>query len=240
MKFNLNDMQNFDINKSMKYIIFLSFVTQWSFLSMIINLFTLGIFRIPLFIIMIIDALTMIRNDSKTIKRPSWILSRIWDLIDIFTNNRNSQGYYNSNKNNSIYNAFNNISNNINNFSNKIKNIFNNLKEEKLSSKKYDKERELNKFSNEIGKKITVEYTSENNKLKKKSFKYKDRASTYINMLESKGYKNYTKYNLDATNSLTYIIFNKDKDIVDLTSNKIQLSHKNTEYKFVTDGWPSI
>ena len=54
MKFNFNNMQDFDMNKSMKYLIFLSFVTQWSFLSMIINLFTMGIIGIPLFILMIL------------------------------------------------------------------------------------------------------------------------------------------------------------------------------------------
>ena len=82
MKFNFNNMQDFDMNKSMKYLIFLSFVTQWSFLSMIINLFTMGIIGIPLFILMILDALSMLHYEDKTIKRPSFILAKIWDVVD--------------------------------------------------------------------------------------------------------------------------------------------------------------
>ena len=240
MKFNLNDMQNFDINKSMKYLIFLSFVTQWSFLSMVVNLFTMGIIRLPLFILLIIDALTMINLENRTIKRPSYILATIWDLVDVVTNRRNNNNFDNYTSNSSLVNTLDTVYQSFNNNMNKIRNIFNNFKDEKKTNNKYNKERELNKFSDEIGKNITIEYTSPDNKLKKKSFEYKDRASTYINMLESEGYKNYTKYNLDPNNSLTYIIFNKNRDIVDLSANKIQLKHDDENYKLITEGWPTI
>ena len=238
MKFNLNDMQNMDLNKSMKYLLFLSFVTQWSFLSMIINLFTMGIIRIPLFVLMIIDALTMLKIQNKTIKRPSFILSKIWDLIDIITNHRNTKNYNYGYNDSTVHTVFDRISHSLSNCINKIKNIFNNYNEDKINRKKYDKEREINKFSDEIGKNITIEYTSPDKKLKKKSFKYNDRATTYVNMLESEGYKNYTKYNIDPQTGSTYIVFNKNKDIIDLSANKIQLKHDDKDYKYVTYGWP--
>lgn len=238
MKFNLNNMQNFDMNKTMKYLIFLSFVTQWSFLSMIINLFTMGIIGIPLFIVMILDALTMIKFEDKTIKRPSFILSKIWDILDRLSNKDNKN--YNNNTNNfsSFYRGIGNISNSFNGLRNKINNLINNFDEDESRNNKYYKERELNKFSDEIGKKITIEYTSEDNNLKKKTFQYKDRATTFIKMLESNGYKNYTKYNVDPKNSLTYIIFNKNKDIVNVFENKIQTKHDDKNYKIITEGWP--
>lgn len=238
MKFNLNNMQNFDMNKTMKYLIFLSFVTQWSFLSMIINLFTMGIIGIPLFIVMILDALTMIKFDDKTIKRPSFILSKIWDILDRLSNKDNKN--YNNNTNNfsSFYRGIGNISKTFNGLRNKINNLINNFDEDESRNNKYYKERELNKFSDEIGKKITIEYTSEDNNLKKKTFQYKDRATTFIKMLESNGYKDYTKYNVDPKNSLTYIIFNKNKDIVNVFENKIQTKHDDKNYKIITEGWP--
>lgn len=240
MKFNLNDLQNLDINKSMNILLFLSFVMQWSFLSMIINLFTMGIIRIPLFILLILDVISMIFLQNKTIKRPSFILSKIWDLIDIITNHRNNSTYNSHGRNTSLTTPFENISRSFNNVINKMKNLINNFKSDKINNKKYDTERQLNKFSGEIGKKITIEYTSQNNKLKKKSFEYKDRASTYVNMLESEGYKNYTRYNLDPKTSQSYIIFNKNKDIINLSENRIQLKHDDKDYKFVTAGWPSL
>ncbi len=238
MKFNLNNMQNFDMNKTMKYLIFLSFVTQWSFLSMIINLFTMGIIGIPLFIVMILDALTMIKFEDKTIKRPSFILSKIWDILDRLSNKDNKN--YNNNTNNfsSFYRGIGNISKTFNGLRNKINNLINNFDDDESRNNKYYKERELNKFSDEIGKKITIEYTSEDNNLKKKTFQYKDRATTFIKMLESNGYKDYTKYNVDPKNSLTYIIFNKNKDIVNVFENKIQTKHDDKNYKIITEGWP--
>lgn len=237
MKFDYNNLQNMDINKMMKYMIFLSFVTQWSFISMIINLFTMGIIRIPLFVLLIIDALTMITYKEKTIKRPSYLLSKLWDFIEYIQGSRGMNSY-NSRNVNSLANTFSNINFHIKNTSNKIKNIFNNIHSVKINHRKYDKERELNKFSDEVGKKVTIEYTSHDNKLKKKSFEYKDRANTYIKMLESQGYKNYTKYNLDPKQSQTYIIFNKNKDIIDIEHNKIQLKKEDKDYKYVIDGWP--
>lgn len=239
MKFNLNDMQNFDMNKTMKYLIFLSFVTQWSFLSMIINLFTMGIIGIPLFILMILDALTMIKFEDKTIKRPSLVLSKIWDVIDAFSNKGNSNNYnHNVNDSSPLYKGADNISNGFKNLRNKIQNLINNFDEDKSNNKKYHRERELNKFSDEIGENITIEYTSQDNVLKKKSFKYKDRATTFIKMLESNGYMDYTKYNVNPADSLTYIIFNKNRDIVNVFENKIQTKHDDENYKIITEGWP--
>lgn len=239
MKFNLNNMQNFDMNKTMKYLIFLSFVTQWSFLSMIVNLFTMGIIGIPLFVLMILDALTMIKFEDKSIKRPSFILSKIWDVIDALSNKQNGNNYNTKTKNNSsLYKSVENISNGFNNIRNKIKNLINNFDEEESKNNKYYKEREINKFDDEIGENVTIEYTSQDNVLKKKSFKYKDRATTFIKMLESNGYKDYTKYNMNPQNSLTYIIFNKDKDIVNVFENKIETKHDDKYYKIITEGWP--
>lgn len=239
MKFNLNNMQNFDMNKTMKYLIFLSFVTQWSFLSMIINLFTMGIIGIPLFIVMILDAMTMIKFDDKTIKRPSFILSKIWNLIDAISNKGNNNTYkQKTNSYSSLYKGVENISNSFNNIRNKINKLINNFDEDESKNNKYYKERELNKFSDEIGENITIEYTSANHDLKKKTFKYKDRATTFIKMLESNGYKDYTKYNVNPQNSLTYMIFNKNKDIVNVFENKIQTKHEDKNYKIITEGWP--
>ena len=105
MKFNVNNMENFDINKSMKILMFLSFVTQWSLLSMIINLFTMGIVSIPLFILLIIDAISMIFLENRTLKRPSFILSLIWDMIDYISNRRSSPSSFNSGKNSTSVNT---------------------------------------------------------------------------------------------------------------------------------------
>lgn len=238
MKFDSNNMQNMDINKMMKYLIFISFVTQWSLISMILNLFTMGMLRIPLFILLIIDALTMIVYKEKTIKKPSLLLSKLWDIIEYIQGYNNNSSYANHNVSSSLANTANNLKYYINKSRNKIKSIFNNIHNINMNHKKYDKEREINKFSSEIGKKITIEYTSQDNKLKKKTFEYRDRANTYINLLESRGYKNYTKYNLNPSESLTYIIFNKNRDIIDLDNNKIQIKKQDKDYKYVVDGWP--
>ena len=239
MRFNLNNMQNFDINKSMKYLIFLSFVTQWSFLSMIINLFTMGIIGIPLFILMILDALTMLKFEDKTIKKPSFILSKLLDVIDTISNKGNTNNpNYKTNSSSSLFKIFDKISYKLDNITNIIKNLINNFDDDESTDNKYYKERQLNKFSNEIGKEIIIEYTSQDNILKKKSFMYKDRATTFIKMLESNGYKNYSKYNIDPNNGLTYLVFNKDKDIVDVFTNKIQIKHDDNNYKIITEGWP--
>lgn len=232
MKFDYNNMQNMDINKTMKYLIFISFAFQWSIISMILNLFTMGIIRIPLFILLIIDALTMITYKEKSIKKPSYILAKLWNLIEYIQTGRLNRNY------NSSGNAISNINYQFINLKNKITDLINNLKDNKQKQKKYNMERELNKFNPEIGKKVIIEYTSENKKLEKKSFKYKDRAITHIKMLESKGYKNYTKYNLNPEESLTYMIYNKNRDIIDLENNTIQLKKDDKDYKFVTDGWP--
>ncbi len=237
MKFDYNNMQNMDINNMMKYIVFISFVAQWSIISMILNLFTMGILRLPLFVLLIADALTMIKLKNKTIKRPSFLLSKMWDVIEFFQHRKSNESYHggNSSSSSSIVST---ISNHFTSIKDKIRNIFNNFNSSNNQDKKYNTERELNKFNAEIGKKITIEYTSEDNKLKKKDFKYKDRATTYIKMLEAKGYKNYTKYNLNPQQSLTYIIFNKNKDIIDIENNRIQTKKEDKDYKFITDGWP--
>ena len=237
MKFDYNNMQNMDINNMMKYIVFISFVAQWSIISMILNLFTMGILRLPLFVLLIADALTMIKLKNKTIKRPSFLLSKMWDVIEFFQHRKSNESYHggNSSSSSSIVST---ISNHFTSIKDKIRNIFNNFNSSNNQDKKYNTERELNKFNAEIGKKITIEYTSEDNKLKKKDFKYKDRATTYLKMLEAKGYKNYTKYNLNPQQSLTYIIFNKNKDIIDIENNRIQTKKEDKDYKFITDGWP--
>ena len=159
MKFNFNNMQDFDMNKSMKYLIFLSFVTQWSFLSMIINLFTMGIIGIPLFILMILDAFSMLHYEDKTIKRPSFILAKIWDVVDRFSNKNKKDLRYNPNNQSSLLRSIDNISYKLNNITNKIKNLINNFNDDESTNNKYYKERELNKFSDEIGEYIIIEYT---------------------------------------------------------------------------------
>ena len=197
----------------------------------------MGMISIPLFVLMIVDALTMLKFEDKTIKRPSFILSKIWDFIDMFKRQKKEPTLYRQEES-SLLSSFDNITSYFSNIGKKIKNLFNNLEEEKVNDKKYDTERKLNKFSDEIGEKITIEYTSPDKKLKKKTFEYKDRAITYIKMLESNGYKNYTKYNLNADTSSTYIILNKNKDIVDIEKNRIQLKHDDPDYKYVIRGWP--
>lgn len=98
-------------------------------------------------------------------------------------------------------------------------------------------ERQLNKFSADIGKKVYIESLSDG-KITKKDFKYKDRAVSYVNMLKSNGYKDFTKYNLDINTAKAYIIFNKDDDIVNLDSNSVETSHLDNDYKFIISDWP--
>ena len=238
MRQNFNNFQNYDINNMMKYLTIFSFIVQWSFLSMILNLFTMGIIRFPLFILFILDALTMISMKNKTIKRPSFILSKIWNIIDFITLKRNNQVNTNQYNNNSVVNTYDNVTSTFRNISNKINNTINNIRSWKINNKKYDKERKINKFPDKIGKKVIIEYISPDEKLKRKTFEYKDRAITYMKMLESNGYKNYSVYSVNPNIAPAYMIFNKDKDIVDLENMQIKLKKDDKNYKFVTDGWP--
>ena len=237
MKDNFNNFQNMDLKNIMRIMMFLSFVVQWSLISMILNLFTMGLLRFPLFIVMLLDFVSMLFISNKSIKKPSFILSAIWNSIDCLGNSGGS-----STRENSTYHGFYNVLDSVTIFLkkrySKIKNTLQNIRTLRINHRKYDKEREINKFDSKLGKKITIEYTSQDEKLKKKTFEYKDRAITYLKMLEANGYKNYTKYNLDINNSSAYIIFNEKKDVIDLENNTIQITQKNKDYKHVTNGWP--
>lgn len=237
MRQDFNNFQNFDINNMMKYLIIFSFVAQWSFLSMILNLFTMSMIRFPLFILFILDALSMFSIKNKTIKRPSFILSKIWDLIDLITTRR--RGHNNTYSNtNSMVDTYNSLTNTITNITNKIKNVTNNLDNWKKDNKKYEAQRELNKFPDNIGKKVIIEYISPGEKLKRKTFEYKDSAITFIKMLESNSYKNYSLYTVNTQLAPAYQIFNQNRDVVDLENMKIKITKEHKNYKFVTEGWP--
>lgn len=241
MRPNFNNMNNnYNINNMMRWLYVLSFIVQWSIISMILNLFTLGLIQIPLFIVFILDALSMIiiKQENKTLRKPSFILSKIWDIIEYITRGR--QGNYNNTNNfiNSIYNLSDKIRNTFQNISDKFQNIKNNINKTRQNNKKYNIERELNKFSPEIGDKITIESIKPGEKLEKKKFKYRDRAISYIKILESNGYADYTKYNINLNLSPAYIIINKERDLVDIDSNKIKLKHDTNDYHYVIDGWP--
>ena len=233
---NYSNFGNININKIMNYGYIISFIFQWSIISMIINLFTLGIFRLPLFVIFILDALSMMIIKNKTLIKPSFILTQFWNLISILfnTDTPNTQNPL------EIMMMLNNVKNKISNTFNSIKNKFSNIKNSITSinndNKKYEKTRDINKLSDEIGKKVTVISVS-HGKYDEKTFKYKDRTQSYVHMLESNGYKNYSKYSLDPENSKSYIILNKNKDLIDIENNKIQLKHDHPDYKFVLDGW---
>lgn len=237
MKQNFYNNQNYDINNMMKYLTIISFIVQWSFLTMLLNLFTMGLVRFPLFIIFILDALSIFMIKNKTIKRPSFILSKIWDLIDLITMKRNGQNLNNANTN-SLVNVHNSITNVIDKISKKIKNTTNNFDNLKKEDKKYEAQRELNKFPDSIGKKVIIEYISPGQKLKRKTFEYKDSAVTFIRTLESNSYKNYSIYSINTQLAPAYMIFNQNRDIVDLEKMKIKITSKDKNYKFVTDGWP--
>lgn len=233
MRQNFNNYQNLDINNMMKYLIIFSFIAQWSFLSMILNLFTMGIVRLPLFILFILDALSIFTIKNKTVKRPSFILSKIWDLID-FVSIRTKRQDYNYTNTNSLVK----VRDSITNITNKIKNMINNIHSLKKDNKKYEAQRKLNKFPDNIGKKINIEYISPGEKLQRKTFEYKDSAVTFVKMLESNSYKNYSIYSINTKLSPAYMIFNQKRDIVDLEKMKIKITSKDKNYKFVTDGWP--
>lgn len=237
MKSNFNNFQNMDLNNMMRIIRFLSFIVQWSLISMILNLFTMGLLRFPLFIVMLLDALSMLFVNNKSIKKPSFILSMIWNFIDYLRNPGGSNTHFNS-TNNGIYKVLDKITLYLNKASSKIKNSLENIKSLKSNRRKYDTEREINKFDSKLGKKITIESISQGEKLKKKTFEYKDRAITYLKMLESNGYKNYTKYNIDINNTSAYIILNEKRDVIDLENNTIQITQENKDYQHVTNGWP--
>lgn len=198
----------------------------------------MGMIRLPLFIVFIADALSMLLVKDKTIIKPSFLLTQLWNLISIIfkTDTPNTKNPIEimmkaSNFRNKLASSFSNIKNKFNN----TKNSINDADREK---RKYEKTRKLNRFNDEIGNKVTVESVV-NGKYDKKTFKYKDRTQSYVHMLEVNGYKNYTKYNLNPDNSKSYIILNKKKDIIDIENNKIELKHDHPDYKFIIDGWKS-
>lgn len=237
MQQNFNNLNNMNINNIYKMIFIFSFMFQWSILSFIINLVTLWTFSHILFVIFIIDAISMLIIKNKTIKRPSFILSKIWDLLEFLhvSNGQNPNIYDISRKTQNfsykVQDTYNSIKTKISNTLNKITNF-------KQEHNKYQTERNKNKFSKEIGKKVTVEQITYGKKLQKKSFKYRDRTMSYIKVLEKNGYKDYTKYNLDPNISNAYIIVNKNKDIIDVKNNSIAINHNTNDYKIVLEGWP--
>ena len=228
---------NFNINGMMKMIYIISFIFQWSILSMIVNLFTLWMFRIPLFVIFIIDAISMLIIKNKSITGPSYILQQLHKIISrIFGSDYASpQNMYRHANNMNTH--VNNISGKLSNTKNKINNFISNMKNKIRKDNKYKQERQLNKFSQEIGKTVIVESISDG-KITHKSFKYKDRTLSYIHTLEANGYKNYTHYNLDIKYAKAYIILNKNKDIIDLENNKIKCATNDKNYKFLINQWP--
>lgn len=237
MKANYNNMNNnFNINNMIKWIYLLSFLFQWSIISMIINLFTWGFLTIPLLVVILLDFISMYKMDNKTIKKPSFILSKLWSLIDYFVKPENNYPGSTSR----FTRFFNNLSIKVQNTVNSINNNYNNLKDSYHNfindKRKYRKERARNKFSDEVGNKITVEYIEEG-KIHKKSFKYKDRLQTYIKVLESNGYKNYAEYNLDISQGYAYLIVNNNRDIIDINNYTIKINHNSPDYHLIVDGW---
>jgi len=233
---NMN-FQNFNINGMMKMIYIISFIFQWSILSMIINLFTLGIIRIPLFLIFILDAISMLIIKNKSIKAPSFILQQLHKLISrIFGSDYASPQNMYRHANN-INTHVNTASDKIHNTKDKFNNFIQNMNNKIRKDNKYKQERQLNKFSQEVGKKVTVQSISEG-KITSKSFKYKDRTLSYIHTLEANGYKNYTHYNLDIKQAKAYIILNNNNDIIDVENNKIKCAKNDKNYKFLINQWP--
>ncbi|OED30364.1 hypothetical protein [Methanosphaera sp. WGK6] len=243
MKQTFNNMNpNMNLNNILLVMYILSFLIQWSILRFILNLVTLWLFRPFIFVLFIIDAITIFLMKNKTIKRPSFILSKIWDIIDYFIKPK-----YNSQQNNFQENMI--ILTKLGEIGTKITNTFNNIKIKLINFKdniinlrkennKYNTERQINKFSNEIGSKVTIEYIEPGKKLHKKTFKYKDRLTSYIRVLESNGYKDYTKYNVNLDTAPAYIIINKNRDLVDIEKNIIKLNHNTTDYSFILNDWP--
>lgn len=231
-----SNLGNLNIKNIMNITYLFSFIFQWSMLSMIINLFTMGMIRRELFVIFLLDAISMLIIKDKSIIKPSFLLAKLWELISIIfntdkvnTKNPTEILIMLSNIQTKISNSFNTIKDKITN----IKNSINNVERE---NRKYEKTRNLNKFSDEIGSKVSVESVIDG-KYDKKTFKYKDRTQSYVHMLEANGYKNYRQYSLDPKNSKSYIILNKNKDIIDIENNKIDIKHDHPDYKFIVDGW---
>lgn len=233
---NYSNLGNLNLNNIMTATYIFSFIFQWSILSMIINLFTMGMIRRELFILFILDAISMLIIKDKTMIKPSFILTQLWNLISILfktdkvnTNNPLEILMMLSNVKNKISNAFHSIKNKFNNVKNSITSV-------ERENRKYEKTRDLNKFNDEIGSKVTVESVSDG-KYDKKTFKYKDRTQSYVHMLEANGYKNYRKYSINPEHGKSYIIINKNKDIIDIENNRIDIKHDHPDYKFIIDGW---
>ncbi|WP_455644884.1 hypothetical protein [Methanosphaera sp.] len=243
MKQTFNNMNpNMNINNILTIMYILSFLVQWSILRFIINLVTLWLFRPIVFIIFIIDAITIFTMKNKTIKRPSFILSKIWNIIDYFIKPKYNNQPNNFQENMQILTKLGEIGTKITDTFNNIKTKLINFKDSLLNIRKednkYNTERKINKFSDEIGGKVTIEYIEPGEKLHKKTFKYKDRLTSYIRVLESNGYKDYTKYNINLDTAPAYIIINKNRDLVDIDENKIKLTHNTKDYSFILNEWP--
>lgn len=225
-QYNQNSMKMF------KYIYIISFIFQWSILSMVLNLFTLGIFRRLLFVVFILDALSMIIKEDKSMKCPSFILSKIWYIIDKIDMKKTATiiSYYINRFTTAFKTTYTKVKYSLSNIKENILNI-------KNRESKFKKERNINKFSSQVGSKVTVEYIKPGEKLQRKTFKFKDRALSFIHLLESEGYKDYSSYNLDINMTPAYMVVNKNRDIIDVEQNKVKLSHESRDYKFVVDGW---
>ncbi|MBO7719935.1 MAG: hypothetical protein J6S29_07280, partial [Methanosphaera sp.] len=69
---NYSNLGNININNVMNITYIFSFIFQWSLLSMIINLFTMGMIRRELFVIFLLDAVSMLFIKEKSIIKPSF------------------------------------------------------------------------------------------------------------------------------------------------------------------------
>ncbi|MDO5825862.1 MAG: hypothetical protein Q4Q22_05740 [Methanosphaera sp.] len=233
---NYSNLGNLNVNNITNVIYIFSFIFQWSMISMILNLFTMGMIRRELFVLFLLDAISMLAIKDKTIIKPSFLLTQLWNLVSLVFNSDK----LNTNNPLEILMMLSTFRNKISNAFNDLKFKFTNVKKSintvERENRKYEKTRNLNKFNEEIGNKVTVESVS-NGKYDKKTFEYKDRTQSYVHMLEANGYKNYRNYGLDPQNSKSYIIINKNKDIIDVENNKIDIKHDHPDYKFVIDGW---
>lgn len=228
-----NQANNSNFMKMSKWMYIISFIFQWSILSMIINLFTLGIFRYLVFILFIFDGISMIVKKNKTIKAPSFILSKIWYILDHINmgNFMYKTSYYTHvfvDKITGVYNTL----------KNKISNLNQIFTRQKQRSNKYKKERNFNKFSDEIGRKVIVSYVDDNGNCGRKEFKYKDRLNSYLKMLNDDGYKDFTQYNVNPKLTPSYVVLTSHGDLVDVENNSVKLSRKSSDYKFIMDSWP--
>lgn len=239
MQRNFNDLNNLNMNNIFKIMFILSFMLQWSVLSFILNLVTLWFFRIPLFLIFILDALSMLIIKNKTLKRPSFVLNVIWNLLEFLHIGKKgyNPGIYD------VYQKTGNFSNKIKHFTYNINTKINNFRESIFSFRKdhfkYRTERNRNKFSSEIGNRVIVEQITPGKKIQKKNFKYKDRAASYIHVLKENGYRDFTKYNLDVNTCNAYLVVNKNRDIIDVENNSIAISHESGDYKLIVGNWPN-